>query len=147
MSCHSGLRILFHFNPLILLNSPRDWGLKIAQGGQTYPLNPAGIVEFEFENILFSIKVKWSGGEEYFSPWSIECGVWTIFSNKSLKTWTSRGGKNNTGFGSSSVVVFIAALSCLCRMGRSLSACFWYLIMWLGWSAGAFVKLSSSLFL
>lgn len=68
MSCHNGLRILFHFNPLILLNSPRGSELKIAQGGQTYPLNPAGIVEFEFENILISIKVKWSGREKYFSP-------------------------------------------------------------------------------
>lgn len=82
MSCHRGLRILFRFNPLILLNSPRDWGLKIAQGGQTYPLNPTTIVEFEFENILFSIKVKWSGEEEYFSPWRIECEVWTVFSYK-----------------------------------------------------------------
>lgn len=47
----------------------------MAQGGQTYPLNPETIGELEFENILFSIKVKWSGGEEYFSPWSIECEV------------------------------------------------------------------------
>lgn len=86
MSCHSGLRVLFHFNPPILLNSPRDWGLKIAQGEQTYPLNPGGRVEFEFENILFSIKVKWSGGEEYVSPWSTECEVWTICFYKSMKT-------------------------------------------------------------
>lgn len=147
MSCHSGLRILFHFNPLILLNSPRDWGLKIAQGGQTYPLNPAGIVEFEFENILFSIKVKWSGGEEYFSPWHIDCGVWTIFSYKSLKTWKSRGGKNNTDFWSTSVLVFIELCPRLCGTWNSLSSYFWYLIKWLGWSAGAFVKLNSSLFL
>lgn len=71
MSCHSGLRISFHFNPLILLNSPRVSDLKIAQGGQTYPLNPTGIVEFEFENIFISIKIKWCGGEEYFSPYRV----------------------------------------------------------------------------
>lgn len=87
MSCHSGLRVLFHFNSLILLNSPRDQGLKITQEVQTYPLNPAGRVEFEFEHILFSIKVKWSGGEEYFSPWNIEYEVGAIFSYNSLKTW------------------------------------------------------------
>ena len=87
--CHVtvDLEFYFHFNPLILLNSPRDWGLKIAQGGQTYPLNPAGIAEFEFENILFSIKMKWSGGEKYFSPWSTEWEVWTVCFYKSMKTW------------------------------------------------------------
>lgn len=54
--------------------------------GDTLSIKSASIVEFEFENILFSVKVKWSGGEEYFSPWSIECDIGAVFSYKSLKT-------------------------------------------------------------
>lgn len=53
--------------------------------GETLSIKSASIVEFEFENILFSVKVKWSGGEEYFSPWSIGCDAGAVFSYKSLK--------------------------------------------------------------
>lgn len=81
MSCHSGQRFYFISIPLILLNSPRDRGLTDCPSrGQTYPLKSAGIVEFELENVLFSIKVKWSGGEKYFSPWSTESVKFEQFS-------------------------------------------------------------------
>lgn len=105
----------------------------------TLSIKSASIVEFEFENILFSVKVKWSGGEEYFSPWSIECDVGAVFFYKSLKT---RGRKNKADSGSSSVV----ELTCLCRMWSSPSAYIWYLIMWLGCLDGALLKLNFAYF-
>lgn len=82
MSCHSGLRILFHFNTLILLNSHRDWGLKVARGDK--PIQDR-IVGFELENILCSFEVKWFGGEDAFQ---LEyCEIWTVFFSINPKTW------------------------------------------------------------